>query len=114
MSNIELDFDSQRFNLDHILPQNHQEGWEQFNDEQAEALVNRLGNMTLCETGLNRDIGNREYEYKRSKYTESGFALTKRIAEYYDQWLPDRVVKQQKWLAQQAVTIWKTSQFPGG
>ena len=48
--------------------------------------------MTLCETGLNRDIGNREYEYKRSKYEESGFALTKRIAEHHDQWTPDRVI----------------------
>jgi Protein of unknown function DUF262/Protein of unknown function (DUF1524) len=111
LSNTELDFDSKRFNLEHILPQNPQEGWEQFNDEQAEALVNRLGNMTLCEAGLNRDIGNREYEYKRSKYEESGFALTKRIAEHYDQWTADRVIKQQKWLAQQAVTIWKVSQF---
>jgi Protein of unknown function (DUF1524) len=57
----EYDFDSDTFNLEHILPQNPQSGWSAFSDEEAEAMVYRLGNMTLCETGLNRDLGNGDY-----------------------------------------------------
>ena len=45
-----LDFDADSFNLEHILPENPETGWENFSDDEVEALVYRLGNLTLLST----------------------------------------------------------------
>lgn len=107
----EYDFDSDAFNLEHVLPQNPQAGWDAFNDEEAEAMVYRLGNMTLSETGLNRDLGNGDYENKRQGYRESSFSLTKKIAEENAEWTPERVAARQNWMAKQATAIWRIAQL---
>jgi hypothetical protein len=107
----EYDFDSDTFNLEHILPQNPQSGWENFSDEEVEALVYRLGNMTLCETGLNRDLGNGEYEHKRTGYQESKFSLTRKIAAEHPNWNPERIAACQNWMAKQAISIWRIPQL---
>jgi Protein of unknown function DUF262/Protein of unknown function (DUF1524) len=111
LSKTELDFESKKFNLEHILPQNPQAGWEQIPDDELEALVYRLGNMTLCETGVNRSLGNSAYAQKRPVFAESKFAVTRKIAEDHGDWTGDRIAAHQKWMAKQAKTIWKVSQF---
>jgi Protein of unknown function DUF262/Protein of unknown function (DUF1524) len=62
----DYDFDSQTFNIEHILPQNPTTGWESFSDEAIEALTYRLGNMALCEVNLNRNLSNDGYATKRN------------------------------------------------
>jgi Protein of unknown function DUF262/Protein of unknown function (DUF1524) len=107
----EYDFDSDTFNLEHILPQNPQVGWNAFNDEEAEAMVYRLGNMTLCDTGLNRDLGNDDYSSKREGYRQSMFLLTQKIANENAEWNPERVSARQNWMAKQATAIWRIAQL---
>jgi Protein of unknown function DUF262/Protein of unknown function (DUF1524) len=107
----EYDFASDTFNLEHILPQNPQSGWNAFSDEEVEAMVYRLGNMTLCETGLNRDLGNGDYDSKREGYSQSIFLLTKKIAEENAEWNPERVSARQNWMAKQATAIWRIAQL---
>ncbi len=107
----EYDFASDTFNLEHILPQNPQSGWNAFSDEEVEAMVYRLGNMTLCETGLNRDLGNGDYDSKREGYSQSMFLLTKKIAEENAEWNPERVSARQNWMAKQATAIWRIAQL---
>ncbi|MFN0120222.1 MAG: DUF262 domain-containing protein, partial [Blastocatellia bacterium] len=54
----EYDFDSATFNLEHILPQNPGTGWEAFSEEEIEAMVFRLGNLSLMQSADNRRQGN--------------------------------------------------------
>jgi hypothetical protein len=107
----DYDFNSETFNLEHILPQNPEMGWENFSDEEVEGLVYRLGNMTLCEMTLNRDLGNENYAQKRDGYRSSGFRLTQKIAEENEQWTPERITARQKWMAKQATGIWRIPQL---
>ncbi|MGH9900008.1 MAG: DUF262 domain-containing protein [Pyrinomonadaceae bacterium] len=108
----EYDFDSDTFNLEHVLPQNPGSGWDAFSEEEIEALVYRLGNMTLMETGRNRDIGSGDYLSKKPAYASSGFEITKKIAEENAGWTPERIAVRQNWMAKQATSIWRIAQLP--
>ena len=75
-----LDFDSDSFNLEHILPENPEAGWDAFSDDEVEALVYRIGNLTLLAKGANKDLGNAPYCAKKPVYSVSPFGITKKIA----------------------------------
>lgn len=107
----EYDFDSDKFNLEHILPQNPGAGWDAFSEEEIEALVYRMGNMTLMESGKNKDAGSGDYSSKKPAYAASGFALTKKIAEENADWTPERIAARQNWMAKQATAIWRIAQL---
>lgn len=111
ISGQEYDFDSDKFNLEHVLPQNPGAGWDAFSEEEIEALVSRLGNMTPIETGKNRDIGSGDYLSKKPAYASSGFAITKKIAEENAEWTPERIAARQNWMAKQATSIWRIAQL---
>src|SRR5690606_39252366 len=57
-SNQQLDFESGAYSIEHILPQNAEEGWDQFTENELEAMTWRLGNMVVMERAINRDLGN--------------------------------------------------------
>ena len=111
LSGQECDFDSDTFNLEHILPQNPGTGWEAFSEEEIEAMVFRLGNMTLMQTSANRKQGNDDYAAKRPAYATSSFALTRKIAEENADWNPQRIAARQNWMALQATSIWRVAQL---
>jgi hypothetical protein len=106
-----LDFESDAFNLEHILPENPDTGWSTFSDEEAEAMVYRLGNITLLSKGANKDLGNQPYPAKRIAYAQSTFGVTKRIAEEHADWTPERLAARQNWMANQATAIWRIDQL---
>lgn len=107
----DYDFNSDTFNLEHVLPQNPGAGWEQFSEEEIEAMAFRLGNMTLLQSSVNRDQGNDDYTAKRPVYAASGFAITRKLAEENAEWNPERLAKRQAWMAKQATAIWQISQL---
>lgn len=111
LSNQDYSFTSDSFNIEHVLPQNPEAGWEAFSDEEAEVLVYRLGNMTLMQTGANKDLGNSPYPAKRAAFEQSGFAITRKLAEDHAEWTPDRVAAHQNWMAAQATAIWRIAQL---
>ncbi len=111
ISGQELDFASQTFNIEHILPQNPEEGWETFSDEQAESMTFRLGNMTLMAVGANDDCGNLPFHKKREYYARSPFTITRKVAEENAEWTPERIAARQTWMANQATAIWRVSQL---
>jgi len=106
-----LDFDSDSFNLEHILPENPETGWETFSDDEVEALVYRIGNLTLLSKGDNKDLGNAPYATKKPIYAGSSFGVTKKIAEDNADWTPERLAARQKWMANQATAIWRIDQL---
>lgn len=111
LSGQDYSFTSDAFNIEHVLPQNAPDGWGGFSNDEADALLYRLGNMTLMEAGNNRDAGNKEYAAKREAYRHSGFATTRRIADENAEWTPERIAARQTWMADQATSIWRVAQL---
>jgi hypothetical protein len=111
LSNNDYDFVSDSFNIEHILPQNAQDGWGGFNYEEINGLVYRLGNMTLLQVNTNRDLGSLDYAQKRPTLLESNFEITRKLAEDYSEWTPEAISKWQKYLANQATAIWRVAQL---
>lgn len=102
-----VDFESDVFSVEHVLPQNPERGWEQFTEEEIEALVYRIGNMAMLSKGPNKNIGNAPYETKRPVLQASGFELTRKLAEENAEWTPLRIDTRQKALAKLATAIWR-------
>jgi hypothetical protein len=106
-----LDFDSDTFNLEHILPESPEAGWEAFSDDEVEALVYRLGNLTLMHKGENKDLGNATYAVKKNIYAGSAYGITRKIAVDNADWTPERLAARQNWMANQATAIWRIEQL---
>ena len=102
-----FDFESARYDLEHVLPERPGEDWKQFDDQQCEACTYRLGNLTLLTAAHNRDAANSGYLAKRAIYHGGEFAITRKLAEDYDTWTPDKIRSRQAWMARQATTIWR-------
>jgi hypothetical protein len=111
ISGHDYEFDSDSFNVEHVLPQNPEFGWEIFSDEEADAMIYRLGNMTLLNTGTNKILGNSGFAVKKSAFANSDFELTRKIAEDYFEWTSGRIAARQKWLARLATSVWRISQL---
>ena len=111
LSGQDYSFTSDAFNIEHVLPQNAPDGWGGFDNDDAEALVYRLGNMTLLQASANRDLGVVVYDQKRAIYEQSGFAITQKLANDNSEWNPERIAAQQNWMATQATSIWRIAQL---
>jgi len=111
LSGQDYSFTSDAFNIEHVLPQSAPDGWGGFNNEEADSMVYRLGNMTLMQSSNNRDAGTVEYASKRDQYKESGFALTRKVAHENTEWTPERIAVRQSWMADQATSIWRVAQL---
>ena len=106
-SGSSFDFESAQYDLEHVLPGNPGADWQQFDDQQRDACTYRLGNLTLLTATDNRAAGNAGYRAKRPIYQNSEFAITRKLAEDYDTWTPDKIRSRQSWMARQATTIWR-------
>lgn len=111
VSGQDYSFLSDAYNIEHVLPQTPPDGWGGFGNDDADALVYRLGNMTLLQTGANRDVGTTEYRIKRAIYEQSGFAITRKLADENAEWTPERIAARQTWMAAQATSIWRIAQL---
>ncbi len=105
------DYDSDLYSIEHILPENPDEGWEQFTASEFDQSVYRIGNMTILTRSENRSVGNQPFEEKKKLYTDSGLQITRSIAEDNSEWNAERVGVRQRWLAAQAISVWKISQL---
>lgn len=95
--------------VEHILPRSPGDGWEDFPVNHQEAFASRLGNLTLLETSINKNVGNAAYAHKAEAYTESSYELTKRIAvNAPETWTPEHIEARQRRLAGRGVHVWRT------
>ncbi|RUM43835.1 MAG: DUF262 domain-containing protein [Hydrogenimonas sp.] len=106
-SGQDFDFESDTYSLEHILPENPSDEWDEIDDQTHERFVYRLGNMTLLETSFNRELGNSGYREKREVYKRSQFRMTQKVAEHYNIWNEDKIVSRQKHMAGIANGIWR-------
>jgi uncharacterized protein with ParB-like and HNH nuclease domain len=106
----DLDSNSDQYSVEHILPENPSEKWE-FDENKDTDFIYRLGNMTLLETNLNREIGNAGPADKLAIYQESTIGITRKIPDEYQDWNRDKIKSRQIWMAKQATAIWRID-FP--
>lgn len=102
--------DSERYSLEHILPENPGD-WPQFSEEEFEDSVYRLGNLALLEASKNRGMGNLPFNQKKPIYAASQFEITKNIALDNSDWNVSRLAARQTWMAHQATSIWRIAQL---
>lgn len=110
-NSADIDFESDAYNLEHVLPQNSAAGWEAFSDEEVEAMVYRLGNMALMAKSANKDVGNAAFSVKKPVLAASAFELTRKIATDNADWTPERITARQKGLANMASSVWRIAQL---
>lgn len=92
--------------LEHILPRNVEQDWNEFDDEQLDDYPDYLGNMTLLNSRSNEKLGNKNFDDKKKVYAKSTLEITKMICNVKD-WTPEAVEKRQSWLAEKAINLWK-------
>lgn len=103
---------SEALSIEHICPQNPAPAeWPDFTDEEVELFVYRLGNMTLLETGVNREIGNAAFVVKRGAYAESVYGMTQAVAMDHGEWTPARIETRQRGMAGTAAAVWRIAQL---
>ncbi|WMJ73704.1 DUF262 domain-containing HNH endonuclease family protein [Cytophagaceae bacterium ABcell3] len=105
------DFESDSYNIEHIMPEALGDEWTHIDEKDHEQFIYRLGNMTILNKSENRSIGNASFKNKMRSYETSEFQITNRIARENSDWNPSRIKVHQKWLARQASAIWRISQL---
>ena len=106
-----VDFEAPTVSVEHILPQNPEGGWDNIAEHEFDALVYRLGNMTMLESGINKDIGNRPFAEKRLAYNASQYVTTKSIGTNFDHWGATEITQRQNTMAGVATSVWRVAQF---
>lgn len=93
---------SSQVHLEHIYPKKPLEGhvWDR-----GDEWVNRLGNMTLLASRLNRKIQNHPFPEKRPYYEKSLLNVTAQLLRY-ESWSTDQIEDRQNWLADLALKVW--------
>jgi uncharacterized protein with ParB-like and HNH nuclease domain len=100
------DYDTDRVNLEHVLPSNPEASWgNYFNDEEIRTYQNRLGNLAIMSSKINSGIGNESFENKAKAYKESTFHFTKSIADVA-KWTKIAIEERQVKMADVAVKHW--------
>lgn len=109
-SGREVDFETDPATIEHVLPENASGEWDEaFPHDVHEAYVYRLGNLTLLEGRLNRDVGAEPYGTKRPTYLQSAYTLSRAIPELApSEWTPALIDARQNQLAKTAVQLWRT------
>ena len=95
--------------VEHVLPENPSGEWaEVFPPDRWEAATDRLGNLTLLERTLNRNVGNAGYPTKRTAYESSTYALSREIVDIApEEWTPALLDERQRRLAARALRLWR-------
>lgn len=107
----EIDFDSDLFTIEHILPEHADENWGDFTFEKITQTVYRIGNLTLLEKNLNREASQKSYKEKLIYYEKSKCELTKFLHESYEDWNEDKIASRQRVLAKHAKAIWRIQEL---
>jgi hypothetical protein len=94
--------------IEHVLPKKPGEAWKQAlarDSEFYEDCVNRLGNMCLL-TSVNRALGNKAFDAKKTLFAQSDLVLTQEVAGYR-RWDRRSVERRQARLAALATAVWR-------
>ena len=95
--------------LEHVLPYSPSVEWQEyFGVQDYSNAIDRLGNLALLPA--NQNLAQESFEEKRKVLEASPYAINQKIASY-PRWDMDTLIKHQRWLADQANTVWRISQL---
>lgn len=97
--------DSNRVYVEHILPKKINDEWINFNDEDHETYLWRLGNLTLLGQEYNNRAKNKGFDKKKEIYKKSEIKMTRDLVSI-DDWTTFTIVKRQEDFAEIALRIW--------
>jgi hypothetical protein len=90
--------------IEHIMPQSCPDKAQYgVTEEEFPVYLNRLGNLTLLESSINKSIRNESYAEKAKAYQQSKFYLTSALSELVDQGIDTAINRTNKMLRS-----WKT------
>lgn len=95
--------------LEHIIPKKSKAHWGlDPSKPEVKNQIGRLGNLTLLRGPVNRDVGNLSFADKKKLYGNKAHTLfiSKDILSKTN-WTNTEINERQKWLAKQAVKIWR-------
>lgn len=110
-NNNDIDWESDLYTIEHILPENSDENWGDFTFDQITRSVYRIGNLTLLERKLNRDAGQKSFTEKLDLFNQSNCKLTYSITESYNSWNEDKIASRQKELGKDAKAVWRIQEL---
>jgi hypothetical protein len=97
--------DSEKVNLEHILPQTYSSAWSNVPADQHSSLVKRLGNLALLNKRMNLKAANSNFATKKPFFAVSKIKLTSSLADLED-WTSVEIEQRQRMLAELAVKAW--------
>lgn len=97
--------DSNRVHVEHILPKKINDEWINFNDDDHETYLWRLGNLTLLGQEYNNKAKNKGFDKKKAIYKKSEIKMTRDLVSI-DDWTTFTIVKRQEDFAEIALKIW--------
>jgi uncharacterized protein with ParB-like and HNH nuclease domain len=106
ISEKEYSYSDSNFTIEHILPENFDQEWNELFSNEAEKYIYRLGNYTLLEEKKNKLVGRKHFYEKKEVYKTSQFKLTNQELNY-DNWNIANLNQYQNKLARYAKSIWK-------
>lgn len=91
-----------KVHVEHIYPQTPRGDQRLPNHD---AIVVRLGNLTLLARPLNQSIGNAPFVEKKGVYQQSDLLLTKELTQY-EEWNAETIAERQERMSELASQIW--------
>lgn len=107
----DIPYDSDIYTIEHILPENPNNDWHQFSDEEINRSIFRIGNLTLLEKSLNKYVENSSFEIKKQYLIKSNSKLTQKICQENETWTESKIISRQKELARYAKSVWRIQQL---
>ncbi len=118
--NSEFPYPDYPFELEHILPKNHNKYWDEkafLNKPDSDNITkykNRLGNLTLLSQSWNCGLGAMSFADKTKEgkkgYAKSTFELTRRLGEY-SEWTATNLEDREKKLCDLAPKVWSLDRY---
>ena len=97
--NNEISPESDLYSIEHILPENSDESWGSFSNDEINRSIYRLGNLSLLEKKLNREAGSLSYSEKKKIFKKSNSNITNSIPEEFESWSEAKIAERQKNMA---------------
>ncbi len=98
--------DETRLTVEHILPLNPNDDWQDAFGENWNLFKDRIGNMALVSPKENKLLAQKPFKEKKIILLNTSYGINKNIEDYFE-WKSETIESRQRKLADSAVDLWK-------
>ena len=104
-----VDPDAKNVNLEHVLPQNVTASWKSYFSKKSdpEEFVDRIGNLTLLNTTINRTAADKSFPDKKRLALDRSTLKINGFFKGVSSWGDRQIIQRQDGLAKTALEVWK-------